>query len=399
LAFCNKSLAEEASISKVDYAQCNQYGENSPTCPDNSTGSSLFFVGQVYEGNVGAYNNQGEEIASMDNVTFTIMDEKQIYTCDSPLDGILGISHSVGNMVVSTPTLDFDASSLWSEYCKKPDLGIGFESIGSCALGNLSQVTLPSPLEAALSQGVESGYNKAEAFGLYLDYAATIGSTEDTIVPSLGAYFGGDLALNNDFYNGGNVQTSKQVTNNCQGITDPLEWYQLAFNTIRVPSLNFTYDTTELCQVCSNCYTDSGNSMIQLPLPEEYCSSLPTNPDELKALGSLYIDLDGADGGNVTLELPLLWVKEQSALLGHVECTGLSGNFVLGLPISQYYYLAFEMANKTVTFVNLTLSDETENFIDGPELGGAASTSAGYLLYQAFTTGILVAASCIYLVQ
>jgi len=59
------------------------------------------------------------------------------------------------------------------------------------------------------------------------------------------------------------------------------------------------------------------------------------------------------------------------------------------------------MGDKTVTFVDLTLSDETENFIDGPELGGTASTmsGAGYLLYQAFTTGILVLASCIYLWQ
>ena len=76
----------------------------------------------------------------------------------------------------------------------------------------------------------------------------------------------------------------------------------------------------------------------------------------------------------------------------------MSGNFVLGLPISQYYYLAFEMANKTVTFVDLELSDETENFIDGPELGGTGSTSEGYLLYQAFTTGMfLLVSSCIYL--
>ena len=90
-------------------------------------------------------------------------------------------------------------------------------------------------------------------------------------------------------------------------------------------------------------------------------------------------------------------MKEQAAL-GYVKCTGLSGDFVLGLPISQYYYLAFDMANETVTFVDLQLSNETENFIDGPELGGVASASAGYLLYQVLTTGILVlAASCIYL--
>ena len=136
-----------------------------------------------------------------------------------------------------------------------------------------------------------------------------------------------------------------------------------------------------------------------LPLPEEYCNSLPSDVDELKALGSLYIDLDGADGGIVTLELPLLWVAEQIAL-DHIRCVGESGSlsFILGLPISQYYYLAYDMGNETVTFVDLELSDETENFIDGPQLGGAASTSAGYLLYQAFTTGMfLLVSSCIHL--
>ena len=165
-----------------------------------------------------------------------------------------------------------------------------------------------------------------------------------------------------------------------------------------MPSLNFTADTTELCKGCPSCYTDSGTFSISLPLPEEYCDALPSNADDLESLGSLYIDLDGADGGIVTLSLPLLWVKEQSAL-GYVECTGLTGNFVLGLPISQYYYLAYNMGNKTVSFVDLNLSAETENFIDGPELGGTGSTSTGYrlCLYQAFTTGILALVSCIYL--
>ena len=205
--------------------------------------------------------------------------------------------------------------------------------------------------------------------------------------------------MNNDFYNGGKAQVAKQRIDNCQEIDDdgPLVWYQLQFNAIRVPGLNLTLDTTELCQECGNCITDTGASVIRLPLPEEDCNSLPSNADELKTLGSLYIDLDGTDGENVTLSLPLLWLKEQMQL-GHVECAGLSGEFILGLPISQYYYLAYNMGDKTVTFVDLTLSDETENFIDGPELGGTASTmsSAGYLLYQAFTTGILVLASCIY---
>jgi len=365
----------------------------------------LFYVGQIYQGDVGIYSNQGEEIASMDNVSFAIMEKEQMATtCDSVLDGIFGVSHTVGNSVNFLAS-GFDAMSLWNEYCKKPDLGIGSESVGMCNTEN--QTTLPAPLEATLAQAVESGYTKDEAFGLYLDYAATIGSTEDTIVPSLGAYFGGNLALNNQFYNNGNAQVSKQVTNNCQeqGKGSPLSWYLLNFTSIRAPGLNMTQSTTELCQECASitdsgtwtispkCYTDSGTSSIYLPLPEEFCNSLPSDADELRSLGSLYIDLDG---GASTLSLPLLWLKEQVAL-GYVECTETSGDFVLGLPISQYYYIAYDMGNKTVTFVDLELSDETESFIDGPELGGSG-LSAGYLLSQAFTTGILVlTASCIYL--
>lgn len=49
------------------------------------------------------------------------------------------------------------------------------------------------------------------------------------------------------------------------------------------------------------------------------------------------------------------------------------------LPISQYYYLIYDMGNETVTFVDLQLPNETEMFIDGPELGRADDKSAGHL--------------------
>ena len=396
LAFCNKSLAEEATdINKVNYAQCIKYGGYA-TCPDNSTGNFLFYVGQVYQGDVGAYNNQGEEITSLSNVSLTIIDEVQQYACFGPLDGIIGVAFDKINWgFVAEPSLDFDAMSLWNESCKNPNqdlFSIGYESVGNCDTENLTETTLPSPLEATLSQAVESGYNKAEVFGLYLDYAATIGSKTNTIIPSLGAYFGGDLALNNQYYNNGNVQVAQQLS--CVGQN---AWYVLNFTSIRVPGLNLTQSTTEKCgQDCSQgaqCITDSGNSYLQLPLSVEFCKSVPTNVDKLKSLGSLYIDLDG---GNVTLSLPLLWLWEQIAL-GHASCTGTSGSFVLGLPISQYYYLVYNMGNNTVVFVDLELSNdnETESFIDS---GGTSSTSAGYLLYQALTASILVlTASCIYL--
>jgi len=78
------SLAEEANISKINYGQCTAYG-GFDTCPDGSVGGQTFHLGQMYQGDVGAYNNQGEEIASMDNVSFVIMDKLQDWICDGPL--------------------------------------------------------------------------------------------------------------------------------------------------------------------------------------------------------------------------------------------------------------------------------------------------------------------------
>ena len=66
--------------------------------------------------------------------------------------------------------------------------------------------------------------------------------------------------------------------------------------------------------------------------------------------------------------------------MGVFQCTGTSGNLVLEFPIFQYYYLVYDMTDETTTFVNLELSEETEDFIEGPELGGADSEpSAGYI--------------------
>ena len=54
-------------------------------------------------------------------------------------------------------------------------------------------------------------------------------------------------------------------------------------------------------------------------------------------------------------------------MLGAVVCREISSS---GFPIFQYYYLAYNMGDSTVTFVDLQLSNETEAFINGPELGG-----------------------------
>ena len=128
------------------------------------------------------------------------------------------------------------------------------------------------------------------------------------------------------------------------------------------------------CDSSAHCYTDSGASRIELPLPESQCDYWLTVPlDTLKELGSLLLDIEGVNGTTTTLSLPLLWLAEQTGLVGNVKCTGPGGNFVLGFPIFQFYYLAYDMEDNTITFVDLQLSDETKAFLYDypPELGGA----------------------------
>ena len=108
LAFCDKSLIDEAkNISKTNYAQCKPYGFDQ-LCRDGSKGYEIGMAGQVFQGDVSAYNDQGEEVASMDNVTFTIMDFSQIYTCFGPLDGIFGVAYKGLNSAVELPSPEFN---------------------------------------------------------------------------------------------------------------------------------------------------------------------------------------------------------------------------------------------------------------------------------------------------
>ncbi len=201
----------------------------------------------------------------------------------------------------------------------------------------MTQVTLTPPLEQTLEQDYNSGQITAEAFGLYLDYAATKGSEADTIVPSLGTLFGGDKAYDNHFYNNGKVQVAKTVS---LYNSDLFAWYQLNFTSIRLPGFNYTQSTVDLCKKVRQCFTDTGNSNIYLPLPQDVCDGLlnlgstPEGIDELKELGSLLIDLTAADGkDDITLSFPLLWLAEQYL---NVRCAGPTGLFILGLPILQY---------------------------------------------------------------
>ena len=372
LAFCDKSLIEEAkNISKTKYAQCNTYS-NPVSCLDGTKGSEVAYAGQIFRGDVAVYTDQGEQVASMDNVNFAIVELAQFYPCFGPLDGIIGVAYDALNTAVELPYPDFNVSSLWNEFCPNPvqaAFSAGYKTIGRCNYDGMTEVTLTPPLKQGLEQDYNSGQITSEAFGLYLDYAATIGSEVDTVVPSLGIYYGGDLAYDNQFYKNGKVQVAKTTSANNGG-----DFYGLYITSIRVPGLNLTQSTVDLCKKIKGCFTDTGNSKIELPFPQSYCNDLVNTEnttidelaDELKEAGSLFMDLPGADGKDITLSFPLLWLAEQIAL-GHVRCTG---RIVLGLPIRQYYYTVYDMGKNTISFVELNLSNETQAFIDGPELGG-----------------------------
>jgi len=140
----------------------------------------------------------------MDDVNFAIMSDQQNYFCLGPLDGIIGVAYTANNIVAKTPSPDFDVLNLWNQTCETGNSY--YKSAGRCNSGNMTKIPLPSPLEQSLQEGVDSGYNSVEAFGLYCDYAATNRSEKDKIIPSLGIYFGGDVALNNTFYNSGTPQ-------------------------------------------------------------------------------------------------------------------------------------------------------------------------------------------------
>ena len=160
-------------------------------------------------------------------------------------------------------------------------------------------------------------------------------------------------------------------------------WYLLNLTSIRVPGLNITQNGFSQCnKKCGKCYTDSGSSWISLPLPESQCNDILSGKSDVLKKESMLLDIEGVNGTTITLSLPLLWLSEQF-LFGNVVCTGTSGDFVLGFPIFQYYYLAYDMGSRrTVTFVDLPLSNETEAFIMGPDLGGIAeSSSSGYHHY------------------
>jgi len=115
----------------------------------------------------------------------------------------------------------------------------------------------------------------------------------------------------------------------------------------------------------------------------------PASAPLIVALLALQRHGQGVNGATVTLSVPLIWLAEQGNL-NNVVCTGIDGIFVLGFPIVQYYYLAYDVADNTVTFVDLQLSDETKAFLYGNELGGINPPSSGYNYHDVPTMSSLM---------
>ena len=90
-------------------------------------------------------------------------------------------------------------------------------------------------------------------------------------------------------------------------------WYLLKLNSICIPGMNMTQSGFDQCNKCdggiAHCYTDSGSSLIYLPLPKSQCDYWLDAPlATLAELGSLLLDIEGVNGETVTLSLPLVWL-------------------------------------------------------------------------------------------
>ena len=218
LAFCDSNIAKEAvNITKTNYAQCIAYGVTTQCSDDDSKSGSNSggWVGPVYVGDLSVYDiNNGEEVATVP-ADFAIMDTEVFYACDPPLNGIFGVAYSSNNAAIEIPQSEaatFDASDLYVDVCPNPQDNTSM--LSQCNTDNLTQIPLPSVIEVALNDSVSFGYNSIEAFGLYVDYAATlqenpiVAPSSSKMVPGIAAYFGGDLAVDNEYYNGGTPQVS-----------------------------------------------------------------------------------------------------------------------------------------------------------------------------------------------
>jgi hypothetical protein len=60
----------------------------------------------------------------------------------------------------------------------------------------------------------------------------------------------------------------------------------------------------------SNCITDSGNPILELPIPAEMCNTAFT---DYALKSDLIVDIEGSDGSTVSLSFPLAFLVDQHA--------------------------------------------------------------------------------------
>lgn len=166
-------------------------------------------------------------------------------------------------------------------------------------------------------------------------------------------------------------------------------YHSFILKSILIPGLNIEIPFPE--GYCGNdggkCITDTGNA--KLFLPQEVCSEFENHErDDDTLKNNLEINMQGKEGNDVTLRLPLDFIVDEFEQ-GWVEC---SDKITLGMPLFAYYYLVYDMGNDSIIFVDLPASSnggggsDSGTSINGD--GGSDSPSAATHEEAAlFTTG------------
>jgi len=307
------------------------------------------FAGSVYRGDVDiidSYLNHSRQV--MKDILYTVMDFQTGMTCDGGFDGIFGFGFDASNLASVVP--DGNAMSLVQTYEVPLDGPHQANStVGSCQTSNFSKVEEHSPIRRALTDG------RKARFGLALHYEATK-TVLDITSHNLGILYMGAAAVDNHYYKAGSPKTVSTYWKNSHGAT--LSWdFSLAGFTINRtdPKTQRRSEEEEVSapqDACSHgsCFVDTGSPSLVLPpaVCRHIYDGLP-NPGDMVSL-HLFVNRSTSND-TVTLMLPLdFLVTEKSR--GFVDCTPSEKMITLGMPIFQYYYIAFDATNSSITFVD-----------------------------------------------
>ena len=363
-AFCDtripRLLKQSALHMKTNQAQCNMYGSyagNSPDepapgsdCPSAINTSMMYewFYGSVYHGNLLADNAPYLPLWQLQGVEYTVMDRQSQMTCELGFDGIFGVAFDLLNSAKLVP--DGDASRLLTT-CSS-SWGDTYP-LGQCS-GDYEVVVDRSPIMRALAA---SGQHR---FGFYADIAELSGLTDlakaegssdatkgnnATIVYERGMLFIGEAATTTELYHRGPRQTVL-TWERLHGETErywsfQMEGFEL-LNKRQGAAPMTTWSLPYQCPSYGNCIVDSGNPSLQLPAPA--VKHLQSLGDKLASFDLLLHLVD-----HVTLRLPGAFLMRQLAL-GYLQ---QGAGVVLGLPVSELFYIVFDDEADSITFVSM----------------------------------------------